>query len=175
MCDERVFPCATLNSCRTTTVPVVGIKFRCASHRSRAFVDPPASITRTVRAGALFLDAISDCWSCSFFLSPFFCFFFCRQRGVGWPERHRGASALSFPTPTIPRTPLSSRLHHRHDVARNKRRAIRSRIPPRSLSTALSTRRITHPTRGKRIGPFEQRCSSFSLSLSLFSVFLRLF
>lgn len=51
---------------------------------------------------------------CFFFLS--FSFFSPQQRGVGWPERRCGASALSFPTPTIPRTPLSLRLHRRHDA-----------------------------------------------------------
>lgn len=37
------------------------------------------------------------------FFSYFF-FFLQAAQGVGWPERHRGASALSFPAPTIPRT-----------------------------------------------------------------------
>lgn len=77
-----------------------------------------------------------------------------------------------YNSPYTPFAPFTPPTPARRDVAHNKRRVICSRIPPfLPFSSALSTRRIALPTRGKRIGPSKH----FSIPLRLFRPLVKYF
>lgn len=117
-------------------------------------------------------DAVSD----SLFLLYIFFSFFSPAAGrrLAGTASRRLCFEFSNPynSPYTPFAPFTPPTPARRDVAHNKRRAICSRIPPfLPFSSALSTRRIALPTRGKRIGPSKH----FSIPLRLFRPLVKYF
>lgn len=127
------------------------------------------------RAAATLLDTIpARRSSCPFFLLSFFFFpFFASssgasagRNGIAAPPRFEFSNPYNSPYHLIPPCSLSSRLHRRHDVARNKRRAICSRIPFPPYLHPLSPFAIRRPFDETYRGPPLRTLSSNTVWLT---------